>query len=195
MKNNDKTYDYSKFKAFDNIPCGEGEILFPVVMDREMTVTLQEQGLDRRNMATLHFPRAKKGVPVAFIRIRKEDLPVTEYYLNIKAKLYLNGEDNWNLELLSLDEMMDAASDPDDAGFDPTGDGSAEEDALRNLQLLAISEKLAVIKPVYAEIFRLICQEYTKKEILSKIGWTGSRSRGYELIEHVRHLAAKLYQM
>ena len=187
--------DYSNFRAFDNIPCAEDEILYPVVLNEDMAETLKEQGLDRRNIVTVHIPRAKKGIPVVFIRIRKEGIDAAEWYFNLQVHQFLTKGDRWNPNLDSLDEIIERHEEDEDRAFlDPAASRPFEEDTIPDLHMDEIREKLSRLDPLYGRVFELLCQEYPKNEILQMVGWSRGKSQGYEMIRKVRHIARELYE-
>ena len=195
MTNQDnKVRDYSKFTSYNNAPCAEDEILYPVVCDEDMRIQLEADGLIRKNIVSFSIPGAKKRVPVAFIRIREDQRKATEAYFNVQVHLYLKGDTLFDNSLLSLDEIMHPVSEEEDEiGYDPTGSTAAMEELDMKMSLDEVYEKLFRLEPLYAQIFSLLRQEYSKKDILKQIGWSKGKSQGYALIEKVCLLARELY--
>lgn len=189
-----KARDYSKFTSYNNVPCAEDEILYPVVCDENMRVQLEADGLIRKNVVSFSIPGAKKRVPVAFIRIREDQRKATEAYFNVQVHLYLKGDTMFDDGLLSLDEIMNPVPEDDnEIGYDPTGSTAAIDELDLKMSLDEVYEKLFRMDPLYAKIFCLLRQEYTQKEILQQIGWAKGKSQGYALIDKVRRLARELY--
>ena len=188
-----KIRDFSKFNSYNNEPCADDEILYPVVCDEGMRRQLEANGLVRKNVVSFPIPGAKRRVPVAFIRIREEQREATEAYFNLQVHLYLHGDSFFADGLLSLDEVMKPETeDEDDIGYDPTGSTAEVEELELKLSLDEVYEKLLRLDPIYAEVFSLLRQEFSQKEILQRIGWEKSMSQGYALIEKVRRLAREL---
>ena len=190
-----KIRDFSKFNSYNNEPCADDEILYPVVCDEGMRRQLEADGLVRKNVISFPIPGAKRRVPVAFIRIREDQRLATEAYFNLQVHLYLQGDSLFGERLLSLDELMQPESgEVDEIGYDPTGSTAAIEDMELKLSLDEVCEKLLRLDPLYAEVFSLLRQELSKKEILQRIGWKKGKSQGYALIDKVRRLARELYE-
>ena len=59
--------DFSNRTAFNGRPLLEGQILVPVVLNREMRETLKPAGLNYDYAESWHFPHAREVVPVVFI--------------------------------------------------------------------------------------------------------------------------------
>ena len=190
-----KIRDFSKFNSYNNEPCADDEILYPVVCDDGMRQQLEADGLIRKNVVSFPIPGAKRRVPVAFIRIREDQRQATEAYFNLQVHLYLQGDSLFGDGLLSLDELMQPESgEADEIGYDPTGSTAAMDDMELKLSLDEVSEKLHRLDPLYAEVFSLLRKELSKKEILQRIGWKKGKSQGYALIDKVRRLARELYK-
>ena len=188
-----KTRDFSRFSSYNNEPCAENEILYPVVCDDGMRQQLEADGLIRKNVVSFPIPGAKRRVPVAFIRIREDQRLATEAYFNLQVHLYLQGDSLFGERLLSLDELMQPESgEVDEIGYDPTGSTAAIEDMELKLSLDEVYEKLLRLDPLYAKVFNLLRQELSMKEILQRIGWAKGKSQGYALIDKVRRLAKDL---
>lgn len=188
-----KAYDYSKFRSYNNVPCAEDEILYPVVCNEEMRSQLAADGLVKQNIVRFSMPGCEKRIPVAFIRIHEDQRQATEAYFNLQVHLYLQGDSLFGDGLLSLDEVMQPEGDnEDDIGYDPTGSISDSDALDLKLSLDEVYEKLLRLDPLYAEVFSLLRQEFSKKEILQRIGWKKGKSQGYALIDKVRRLAREL---
>ena len=188
-----KPRDFSRFNSYNNEPCAEDEILYPVVCDEGMRRQLEADGLVRKNVVSFPIPGAKRRVPVAFIRIREDQRQATEAYFNLQVHLYLQGDSLFGDGLLSLDEIMRPESeDEDEIGYDPTGSNAEVEKLDLKLSLDEVYEKLLRLDPLYAEVYSLLRQELSQKEILQRIGWGKSQSQGYALIDKVRRLAKDL---
>lgn len=188
-----KTRDFSRFNSYNNEPCAADEILYPVVCDEGMRRQLEADGLVRKNVVSFPIPGAKRRVPVAFIWIRGDQRQVTEAYFNLQVHLYLQGDSLFGDGLLSMDEVMQPESDDEnEIGYDPTGSTAAMDDLDLKLSLEEVYEKLSRLDPLYAEVFSLLRQEVSRKEILQRIGWAKGKSQGYALIDKVRRLAKEL---
>ena len=190
-----KIRDFSKFNSYNNEPCADDEILYPVVCDEDMRQQLEADGLIRKNVVSFPIPGAKRRVPVAFIRIREDQRQATEAYFNLQVHLYLQGDSLFGEGLLSLDEIMQPESgEKDEIGYDPTGCTATMDDLDLKLSLDEVYEKLLRLDPLYAEVFSLLRQELSMKEILQRIGWAKGKSQGYALIDKVRRLTKELYE-
>ena len=190
-----KTRDFSKFNSYNNEPCADDEILYPVVCDDGMRQQLEADGLIRKNVVSFPIPGAKRRVPVAFIRIREDQRQATEAYFNLQVHLYLQGDSLFGDGLLSLDDIMQPENEyEEEIGYDPTGSTAVMDDLDWKLSLDEVYEKLLRLDPLYAKVFSLLWQELSTKEILQRIGWAKGKSQGYALIDKVRRLAKELYE-
>ena len=195
MATQDKKFrDFSKFNSYNNEPCADDEILYPVVCDEGMRQLLKADGLNQKNVVSFPVPGAKRRVPVAFIRIHEDQRQTSEAYFNLQVHLYLQGEGIFGEDLLSLDDIMQPENEyEEEIGYDPTGSTAVMDDLDWKLSLDEVYEKLIRLDPLYAQVFSLLRQELSTKEILQRIGWEKSKTQGYALIEKVRRLARELY--
>ena len=101
--------DFSNRTAFNGRPLQEGQILVPVVLNREMKETLKPAGLKYENAESWHFPHAKEVVPVVFIPT--EDVPgameASMKIFNDEAERYLKHLDDVTSDDLSLDKFLE----------------------------------------------------------------------------------------
>lgn len=182
---------YTEQVSFNNIPCNEGETLAPVVAAGEMKEMLKLKGLDPKNVRSWKFPHAKKVVPVAFIQVRIDEMENAVKYFNKQVNTYLNGERNPFYGMLSIEEMLEKQDDDDENGFDPTAVCTAEEDRYALFLLDDLVDHLNSINPLFGKAFLLIYYGRDKGVAAEVFG--GKKSRNYEKVNEVLHLAAEFY--
>ena len=183
MANKDNHYkDFSNRKPFNNIPCTSDEVLVPVVLNTEMSVTLKAAGLDRNNIETWHFPHASEPVPVAFVPCNCD-----------KVEHYLKHLDDKTSEDLSLDKFMEDIDDEDDPGFDPTGTTEAEDAAALMYTFNLLLDQLTEVDPNYARIIQLLAEGFSRKEIIENVKLGKGKSQAYDYIKKAQAAAMELY--
>lgn len=93
--------------------------------------------------------------------------------------------------MLSLDQFMDEATSEDGKGFEPASLENLEETVMLRMIIQNLLKKILEINPKYGRILDLICEDYTKGQILDELGL--GKSQGYADIKAAQALAKKLY--
>ena len=117
VEKNEFYRDFSNRVSFNGAACRADEVLAPVVVDDDYKDYLRTLGLKWDNVETWHFPYSNEGVPVAFIPVKKDEFDGAMKYFNGQVSRYLKRftKGEWD-ELLSIDEMLEAAEDDDKKG-------------------------------------------------------------------------------
>ena len=194
MAEKNKFYkDFSNRKSFNNVPCTSDEVLVPVVLNIEMSVTLKAAGLDRNNIETWHFPHASKPVPVAFVPCNLDKKDVSMKWFNHEVERYLKHLDDKASEDLSLDKFMEDINNDDEGSFDPTATTEAEDAAALMYTFQLLLDQLAALDPKYAHVIQLLAEGFSKKEIIDNVELGKSKSQAYDYIKKAQTAAKELY--
>ncbi len=194
MTTKDNHYkDFSNRKSFNNVPCTSDEVLVPVVLNTEMSVTLKAAGLDRNNIETWHFPHASEPVPVAFVPCKRDKKEASMKWFNREVERYLKHLDGKTSEDLSLDKFMEDIDSDDDGSFDPTGTTEAEDAAALMYVFQLLLDQLATLDPKYAHVIQLLAEGFSKKEIIEKVDFGRGKSQAYDYITKAQTTAKELY--
>ena len=194
MTNKDNHYkDFSNRKSFNNIPCTSDEVLVPVVLNAEMSVTLKAAGLDRNNIETWHFPHASEPVPVAFVPCNCDKKEACMKWFNHEVECYLKHLDDKTSEDLSLDKFMEDINNDDEGSFDPTATTEAEDAAALMYTFQLLLDQLAALDPKYAHVIQLLAEGFSKKEIIEKVDFGRGKSQAYDYITKAQTTAKELY--
>ena len=94
-------------------------------------------------------------------------------------------------DVLSLDQFMDEATSEDSKGFEPASPENLEETVMLRMIIQDLLKKIHEINPKHGRILDLICEDYTKGQILDELGL--GKSQGYADIKAAQALAKKLY--
>ncbi len=196
MPKKDKNYrDFSNRTAFNGRPVLPGQILIPVVLNKDMAKTLKPAGLNYDYTEGWRFPYASETVPVAFVPI--DDAPgVMENYMKIfhkEADNYLKHVDDTHSDELSLNKMLDDIENDDENGFDPTGTTENEDKAFLAHIFDMLVEDLNAQDPNMGRIISLLADGFQKNEIIDKIDLGKGKSQAYAFIEKTQKAALKIY--
>lgn len=195
VEKNEFYRDFSNRIPFNGVACREDEVLAPVVVDDDYRDYLKELGLNWSNVETWHFPHSKEGVPVAFIPVKQDEFESTMKYFNGQVDRFLKRftKTKWD-ELESIDEMLEAASDDDRKGFDPTGTTANEDSAFLDMIFKMLIEELNDLDENYGRIIELLADGYDKGEILDIVDLGKGKTQGYAFISKTQKLAKELYE-
>lgn len=194
MAEKNKFYkDFSNRKPFNNIPCASDEVLVPVVLNTEMSVTLKAAGLDRNHIETWHFPHASESVPVAFVPCNRNRKGASMKWFNHEVERYLKHLDDKTSEDLSLDKFMEDIDNDDEGGFDATGTTEAEDEATLMYTFHLLLDQLAALDPNYAHIIQLLSEGFSRKDIIKKVDFGKGKSQAYDYINKAQVTAKELY--
>ena len=92
---------------------------------------------------------------------------------------------------LSLDQFLEEASSEEGKGFEPASPENLEETVLLRMIINDLIKQVHIINPKYGRILDLICEDYTKGQILEELHL--GKSQGYADIKAAQELAKKLY--
>lgn len=187
--------DFSNRTAFNGRPLLEGQILVPVVLNREMRETLKPAGLNYDYAESWHFPHAREVVPVVFIPT--EDVPgamdASMKIFNDETERYLKHTEDITSDDLSLDKFLEDIDDEDGEGFDPTGTTENEDSAFLMQVFEMLVSDLSEQDENMGKIIRLLADGLQKKEILDKVDLGKGKTQGYAFIEKAQKAALKIY--
>lgn len=192
MAKNEFYRNFSNRKSFNNKSLEADEELVPVVLTKEMKVTLKPMGFDYKNVETWKFPNGK-SVPVAFIPNKIGLIDVYMKFFNEEVERFLKHKEEELSDDLSLDKFLEDIDDEDGNGFDPTGTTENEDNALLMMIFELLIEELEKQDSSMAKIIRLLSEGFQKKEILEKIDLGKGKTQGYVFIEKTQKTALKIY--
>lgn len=194
VEKNEFYRDFSNRVSFNGAACRADEVLAPVVVDDDYKDYLRTLGLKWDNVETWHFPYSNEGVPVAFIPVKQDEFDGAMKYFNGQVSRYLKRftKGEWD-ELLSIDEMLEAAEDDDKKGFDPTGTTENEDRAFLDMVFNMLIEDLNNQDPNFGKIISLLADGYKKGEVLDLVDLGKGKTQGYSFIEKAQRAARELY--
>ena len=94
-------------------------------------------------------------------------------------------------DTLSLDQFLEEAESEDGKGFEPASPENIEETVMLRMIIDDLLKQIYIINPKYGRILDLICEDYTKGQILEELHL--GKSQGYADIKAAQELAKKLY--
>lgn len=177
-------HNYDNRRSYNNLPLYPGECLVPIRVDWEM---VKHFNMCQDNLETWHIGPNK--VLVAFAPVKIEDKPAALKQFNTDVREYFASFKSDNV--LSLDQFMDEAASEDSKGFEPASPENLEETVMLRMIIQDLLKKIHEINPKYGRILDLICEDYTKGQILDELGL--GKSQGYTDIKAAQALAKKLY--
>ena len=177
-------HNYDNRRSYNNLPLQTGECLVPIRVDWEM---VKHFNMCQDNLETWHIGPNK--VLVAFAPVKIEDKPAAlkQFNTDVRAHFASFKSD----DVLSLDQFMDEATSEDSKGFEPASSENLEETVMLRMIIQDLLKKIHEINPKYGRILDLICEDYTKGQILDELGL--GKSQGYADIKAAQALAKKLY--
>ena len=186
MKKRDNHYkDFSNRRPYNDIPCKQGEVLVPFVVDWEMVKHFK---MNQDNLETWKF--CGKKVLVAFTPVEEAGKDDAMKIFNRQVHEFLNQYAEQSDDL-SLDKMLDDMTDEDGKGKDPTGTASLEDTAFLGMVIKDLIAEVAQKNPKYGRILELIVENYDKGEILAELNL--GKSQGYEDIKKAQTLVKELF--
>lgn len=186
MKKRDNHYkDFSNRRPYNDIPCKQGEVLVPFVVDWEMVKHFK---MNQDNLETWNF--CGKKVLVAFTPVEEAGKDDAMKIFNRQVHEFLNQYAEQSDDL-SLDKMLDDMTDEDGKGKDPTGTASLEGTAFLGMVIKDLIAEVAQKNPKYGRILELIAENYDKGEILAELNL--GKSQGYEDIKKAQTLVKELF--
>lgn len=194
VEKNEFYRDFSNRAPFNGVEPRADEVLAPVVVDDDYKDYLRTLGLKWDNVETWHFPYSNENVPVAFIPVKRNEFDSAMKYFNGQVSRYLKRfrKGEWD-ELLSIDEMLEAAEDDDKKGYDPTGTTDNEDRAFLDMVLKMLIADLNEMDENAGRIIELLADGLDKGEILDIVDLGKGKTQGYAFISKVQKMAKELY--
>ena len=177
-------HNYDNRRSYNNLPLQPEECLVPIRVDWEM---VKHFNMCQDNLETWHIGPNK--VLVAFAPVKIEDKPAALKQFNADVREHFASFKSD--DVLSLDQFMDEATSEDGKGFEPASPENLEETVMLRMIIQDLLKKIHEINPKYGRILDLICEDYTKGQILDELGL--GKSQGYADIKAAQALAKKLY--
>lgn len=186
-------HDFSNYPSFNGVPCRDGEVLMPVVVDDDIKWYLKMHGLKSCNIRTWHYYHGKTA-PVAFIPVRISEREAALICYKKQVNRYLKRFEETEADKLeSLDDMLDAIGDEDCKGVDPTATTEYEDLFFLEKTFQLLLERLNELNPNYGKVIRLLASGYTKGEILERINLGTKKSQGYAFIKKAQKQAKEIW--
>ena len=173
-------HNYDNRRSYNNLPLQPGDCLVPIRVDWEM---VKHFNMCQDNLETWHIGPNK--VLVAFAPVKIEDKPAALKHFNADVREHFASFKSD--DVLSLDQFMDEAASEDSKGFEPASPENLEETVMLRMIIQNLLKKIHEINPKYGCILDLICEDYTKGQILDELGL--GKSQGYADIKAAQALA------
>ena len=186
-KKNTNTHDnhnYDNRRSYNNLPLQTGECLVPIRVDWEM---VKHFNMCQDNLETWHIGPNKVLVAFAPVKIADRPAALKQFNADVREHFASFKTD----DVLSLDQFMDEAASEDGKGFEPASPEYLEDTLMLRMIIQDLLKKIHEINPKYGRILDLICEDYTKGQILDELGL--GKSQGYADIKAAQALAKKLY--
>lgn len=160
--------------AFDGSECEEGKVLVTMVLDEGT-----EEWLTKRFHVEISYTMNKmsngKKVPTTRVQCDPEEYEggkriynqeVSDYFdhSNMNKTIQVNGE-KITIQVDSLDACLEAASDMDKRGYDPTGSDKEVRAQEAKSTIESLAKDVADKYPEAEELLRLLMLECTQAEI------------------------------
>nr|WP_300657012.1 hypothetical protein [uncultured Acetatifactor sp.] len=190
MVNNENTksindnHNYDNHRSYNNLPLHQGECLVPIRVDWEM---VKHFNMCRDNLETWHIGPNKVLVAFAPVAIEAKEASIKAFYRDVREYFASFHTD----DALSLDQFLEEAASEDGKGFEPASTENLEETVLLRVIINDLIKQVHTINPKYGRILDLICEDYTKGQILEALHL--GKSQGYADIKATQELAKKLY--
>ena len=177
-------HDYDNRRSYNNLPLHPGECLVPIRVDWEM---VKHFNMRRDNLETWHIGPNKVLVAFAPVAIESKEASIKAFYRDVREYFASFHTD----DALSLDQFLEEASSEDGKGFEPASSENLEETVLLRMIINDLLKQVHIFNPKYGRILDLICEDYTKGQILEELHL--GKSQGYADIKAAQELAKKLY--
>ena len=172
-------HNYDNRRSYSNLPLNPGECL-----DWEM---VKHFNMCQDNLETWHIGPNKVLVAFAPVKIENKPAALKQFNTDVREHFASFKSD----DVLSLDQFMDEATSEDSKGFEPASPENLEETVMLRMIIQDLLKKIHEINPKHGRILDLICEDYTKGQILDELGL--GKSQGYADIKAAQALAKKLY--
>ena len=177
-------HNYDSRRSYNNLPLHQGECLVPIRVDWEM---VKHFNMCRGNLETWHIGPNKVLVAFAPVAIESKEASIKAFYRDVREYFTSFHTD----DTLSLDQFLEEAASEDGKGFEPASSENLEETVLLRMIINDLIKQVHIINPKYGRILDLICEDYTKGQILEELHL--GKSQGYSDIRAAQELAKKLY--
>ena len=177
-------HNYDNRRSYNNFPLLDGECLVPILVDREM---VKHFNMCRDNLETWHIGPNKILVAFAPVAIESKAAAIKTFYRDVREYFASFHTD----DTLSLDQFLEEAESEDSKGFELASSENLEENVILRIIIRDLIKQVHNINPKYGRILDLICEDYTKGQILEELHL--GKSQGYADIKAAQELAKKLY--
>ena len=177
-------HNYDNRRSYNNLPLHQRECLVPILVDWEM---VKHFNMGRDNLETWRIGPNKVLVAFAPAAIEAKPAAIKSFYRDVREHFASYHTD----DVLSLDQFLEEAESKDGKGFEPASPEDLEETVLLRMVIKDLLKQVHIINPKYGRILDLICEDYTKGQILDELGL--GKSQGYADIKAAQTLAKKLY--
>ena len=178
------SHNYDNRRSFNNLPLHQGECLVPIRVDWEM---IKHFTMCRDNLETWRIGPNKVLVAFAPVAIEAKEASIKAFYRDVREYFASFHTD----DALSLDQFLEEAASEDGKGFEPASSENLEETVLLRMIINDLLKQVHIINPKYGRILDLICEDYSKGQILEELHL--GKSQGYSDIRAAQELAKKLY--
>ena len=177
-------HNYDNRRSYNNLPLHQGECLVPIRVDWEM---VKHFNMCRDNLETWHIGPNKVLVAFASVATEKKAAAIKSFYRDVREYFASFQTD----DTLSLDQFLEEAESEDGKGFEPASPENLEETVMLRMIIDDLLKQIRIINPKYGRILDLICEDYSKGQILDELHL--GKSQGYADIKAAQELAKKLY--
>ena len=177
-------HNYDNRRSYNNLPLHQGECLVPIRVDWEM---VKHFNMCRDNLETWHIGPNKVLVAFAPVATENKAAAIKSFYRDVREYFASFQTD----DTLSLDQFLEESESEDGKGFEPASPENLEETVMLRMIIDDLLKQIHIINPKYGRIIDLICEDYTKGQILDKLHL--GKSQGYAEIKAAQELAKKLY--
>ena len=141
----------------------------------------------RDNLETWHIGPNRVLVSFAPVVIDAKEAAIKNFYHDVREYYASFHAD----ETLSIDQFLEEALAEDGKGFEPASSENLEETVMLRMIINDLIRQVHIINPKYGHILDLICEDYTKSQILEELHL--GKSQGYADIRAAQELAKRLY--
>ncbi len=177
-------HNYDNRRSYNNLPLHQGECLVPIRVDWEM---VKHFNMCRDNLETWRIGPNKVLVAFAPVATENKAAAIKSFYRDVREYFASFQTD----DTLSLDQFLKEAESEDGKGFEPASPENLEETVMLRMIIDDLLKQIHIINPKYGRILDLICEDYTKGQILEELHL--GKSQGYADIKAAQELAKKLY--
>ena len=177
-------HNYDNRRSYNNLPLHQGECLVPIRVDWEM---VKHFNMCRENLETWHIGPNKVLVAFAPVATENKAAAIKSFYRDVREYFASFQTD----DTLSLDQFLEEAESEDGKGFEPASPENLEETVMLRMIIDDLLKQIHIINPKYGRILDLICEDYTKGQILEELHL--GKSQGYADIKAAQELAKKIY--